>query len=98
MDNNNKIVKYKGYVRKSAINILAWLENNPNPTQEKAQELLELRGRIKDSIFNYFDNIKDWEKHTTTLPLDQTKLVEQQKFLEETQGVPTDDDAIVGGN
>jgi len=98
MDNNNKIVKYKGYIRKCAINILAWLENNPNPTQEKAKELLELRGRIKDSIFNYFDNIKDWEKHTTTLPLDQTKLVEQQKFLEETQGVPTDDDAIVGGN
>ena len=98
MDNNNKIVKYKGYVRKCAINILAWLENNPNPTQEKAKELLELRGRIKDSIFNYFDNIKDWEKHTTTLPLDQTKLVEQQKFLEETQGVPADEDAIVGGN
>ena len=85
MDNDNKIVKYKGYVRKSAINILAWLENNPNPTQEKAQELLELRGRIKDSIFNYFDNIKDWEKHTTTLPLDQTKLVEQQEFLDEKQ-------------
>jgi hypothetical protein len=85
MDNDNKIVKYKGYVRKSAINILAWLENNPNPTQEKAQELLELRGKIKDSIFNYFDNIKDWEKHTTTLPLDQTKLVEQQEFLEEKQ-------------
>ena len=98
MDNNNKIVKYKGYIRKCAINILAWLENNPNPTQEKAQELLELRGKIKDSIFNYFDNIKDWEKHTTTLPLDQTKLVEQQKFLEETQGVPADEDVIVGGN
>ena len=98
MDNDNKIVKYKGYIRKCAINILAWLENNPNPTQEKAKELLELRGRIKDSIFNYFDNIKDWEKHTTTLPLDQTKLVEQQKFLEETQGVPADEDVIVGGN
>ena len=98
MDNNNKIVKYKGYIRKCAINILAWLENNPNPTQEKAKELLELRGRIKDSIFNYFDNIKDWEKHTTTLPLDQTRLVEQQKFLEETQGVPADEDVIVGGN
>ena len=98
MDNDNKIVKYKGYIRKCAINILAWLENNPNPTQEKAKELLELRGRIKDSIFNYFDNIKDWEKHTTTLPLDQTRLVEQQKFLEETQGVPADEDVIVGGN
>ena len=87
MENDNKIVKYKGYIRKSAINILAWLENNPNPTQEKAQELLELRGKIKDAIFNYFDNIKDWEKHTTTLPLDESKLFEQQKWLEENQGI-----------
>ena len=87
MDNDNKIVKYKGYIRKSAINILAWLENNPNPTQEKAQELLELRGKIKDAIFNYFDNIKDWEKHTTRLPLDESKLFEQQKWLEENQGI-----------
>ena len=87
MDNDNKIVKYKGYIRKSAINILAWLENNPNPTQEKAQELLELRGKIKDAIFNYFDNIKDWEKHTTTLPLDESRLLEQKKWLEETQGI-----------
>ena len=87
MENDNKIVKYKGYIRKSAINILAWLENNPNPTQEKAQELLELRGKIKDAIFNYFDNIKDWEKHTTTLPLDETRLFEQQKWLEENQGI-----------
>ena len=96
MDNDNKIVKYKGYIRKCAINILAWLENNPNPTQEKAKELLELRGRIKDSIFNYFDNIKDWEKHTTTLPLAQTKLVEQQEFLDEVQG--THGDKIADGN
>ena len=87
MENDNKIVKYKGYIRKSAINILAWLENNPNPTQEKAKELLELRGKIKDAIFNYFDNIKDWEKHTTTLPLDETRLFEQQKWLEENQGI-----------
>ena len=85
MENDNKIVKYKGYIRKCAINILAWLENNPNPTQEKAKELLELRGKIKDAIFNYFDNIKDWEKHTTTLPLDESKLFEQQKWLEENQ-------------
>ena len=87
MENDNKIVKYKGITRKCAINILAWLENNPNPTQEKAKELLELRGKIKDAIFNYFDNIKDWEKHTTTLPLDESKLFEQQKWLEENQGI-----------
>ena len=82
---DNKIVKYKGYIRKSAINILAWLENNPNPTEEKAQELLELRGKMKDAIFNYFDNIKGWEKHTTTLPLDESRLLEQKKWLEENQ-------------
>ena len=87
MENDNKIVKYKGYIRKCAINILAWLENNPNPTQEKAQELLELRGKVKEAIFNYFDNIKDWEKHTTTLPLDESRLLEQKKWLEETQGI-----------
>ena len=87
MENDNKIVKYKGQIRKSAINILAWLENNPNPTQEKAQELLELRGKMKDAIFNYFDNIKDWEKHTTTLPLDESRLLEQKKWLEENQGI-----------
>ena len=87
MENDNKIVKYKGYIRKCAINILAWLENNPNPTQEKAQELLELRGKMKDAIFNYFDNIKDWEKHTTTLPLDESRLLEQKKWLEENQGI-----------
>ena len=87
MDNDNKIVKYKGYIRKSAINILPWLQNNPNPTQEKAQELLELRGKMKDAIFNYFDNIKDWEKHTTTLPLDESRLLEQKKWLEENQGI-----------
>ena len=87
MENDYKIVKYKGYIRKCAINILAWLENNPNPTQEKAQELLELRGKMKDAIFNYFDNIKDWEKHTTTLPLDESRLLEQKKWLEENQGI-----------
>jgi|TARA_R100000951_G_scaffold106877_1_gene101777 hypothetical protein len=85
MDNNTKIVKYKGMIRKACINTLAWLENNPNPTQEKAQELLELRGKMKDAIFNYFDNIKDWEKHTTTLPLNEAKILEQDKWLEENQ-------------
>lgn len=98
MDNDNKIVKYKGYIRKCAINILAWLENNPNPTEEKVSELIALKGQMNSNVFNYCENIKDWEKHTTTLPLDQTKLIEQQEFLEETQGVPADEDVIVGGN
>tara|TARA_R100001594_G_scaffold29424_2_gene54928 strand:+ start:294 stop:590 length:297 start_codon:yes stop_codon:yes gene_type:complete len=91
MDNNNKIVKYKGMIRKACISTLAWLENNPNPTQEKAQELLEYRGRIREAILNYFDNIKDWEKHTTTLPLNETKLLEQKEWLEKQHGVVNDE-------
>ena len=91
MADNNKIVKYKVMIRKACISTLAWLENNPNPTQEKAQELLEYKGQIKQAIFNYYDNIKDWEKHTTILPLNETKLLEQDKFLAENQGVINDE-------
>ena len=87
MENDKRIVKYRTQIRRCCINIMAWQENNPNPTQEKAQELLELRGKMKDAIFNYFDNIKDWEKHTTTLPLDESRLLEQKKWLEENQGI-----------
>ena len=124
MDNDNKIVKYKGYIRKCAINILAWQENNPNPTteeelkglielkgslndsivnycvllsEEKANEIRVLKRKVSENIFSYYENIISggWEKRTMVIP---TKVQEHQKFLEETQGVPTDDDVIVGGN
>ena len=88
MENDNKIVKYKGYIRKSAINILAWLENNPSPAIEDLDFLqITLRGRVKNSITDYCENIRQggWEKRTTTLPLDESKLFEQQKWLEENQ-------------
>jgi hypothetical protein len=98
MDNDNKIVKYKGYIRKCAINILAWQENNPNPTtEEELKGLIELKGKINDNIFYYRENIISggWEKRTTVIP---TKVQEHQEWLEETQGVPTDEDVVVGGN
>ena len=98
MNNDNKIVKYKGYIRKCAINILAWQENNPNPTtEEELKGLIELKGKINDNIFYYRENIISggWEKRTMVIP---TKVQEHQKFLEETQGVPADEDVIVGGN
>ena len=95
MEEDNKIVKYKGYIRKCAINILAWLENNPNPTEEKAQELKVYKGQINDHIYNYCENIKDWEKHTTTLPLDESRLLEQKEWLEKQHGV-IDDEFIEG--
>ena len=93
MDNDNKIVKYKGYIRKCAINILAWLENNPNPTEEKVSELIALKGQMNSNIFNYCDNIKDWEKHTAILP---TKVIEHNEWLDEVQG--THGDKIADGN
>lgn len=87
METDNRIVKYKGQIRKCAINILAWIENNPNPTEEKVNELRQLKGKLNDVVFNFCENIKDWEKRTTTLPLNEDKLNEQKQFLEEQQFV-----------
>ena len=87
METDNHIVKYKGQIRKCAINILAWIENNPNPTEEKVNELRQLKGKLNDVVFNFCENIKDWEKRTTTLPLNEDKLDEQKQFLEEQQFV-----------
>ena len=85
-------------VERACINIHAWLFNNPNPTtEEELKGLIELKGKINDNIFYYRENIISggWEKRTMVIP---TKVQEHQKFLEETQGVPADEDAIVGGN
>ena len=88
METDNHIVKYKGQIRKSAINILVWLENNPNPNEEKANELAPLQGKLKDAIFNFRENIKDWDKHTfVSQPLDDTRIEEHKEFLAEHQGV-----------
>ena len=68
-DGDNKILKYKRIIRKSAINILAWLENNPSPSEEDIGMLKALQSKLKESIFYYGEHIKDWEKHTTTIEL-----------------------------
>ncbi len=83
-DGDNKILKYKRIIRKSAINILAWLENNPNPSEEGIGMLKALQSKLKDSIFYYAENIKDWEKHTTTIELPQPVL-DHQAYLKENQ-------------
>ena len=93
-------IKFRSMIRKQNINMLAWQENNTNPqTEEELNGLLSILGKLKSNVQSYCENIRQygWEKHSTSLPLDQTKLVEQQKFLEETQGVLADDDHI-GGN
>ncbi len=80
-DGDNKILKYKRIIRKSAINILAWLENNPSPSEEDIGMLKALQSKLKESIFYYGEHIKDWEKHTTTIDLPQPVL-EHQAYLD----------------
>ena len=83
-DGDNKILKYKRIIRKSAINILAWLENNPSPSEEDIGMLKALQSKLKESIFYYGEHIKDWEKHTTTIELPQPVL-EQKEFIEQNE-------------
>ena len=57
-DADNKIIKFKRMIRKCALNIIVWLENNPNPTtdentDEKLNELRQLKGGYSDAIINY---------------------------------------------
>ena len=80
-DGDNKIIKFKRMIRKCALNIIVWLENNPNPTEEDMIMLKGLQAKLKDSIYYYEENIKNWEKHTTTLVLPQPVL-EHQAYLE----------------
>ena len=82
-DADNRILKYKRMIRKCALNIQVWLENNSNPTEEDMIMLKALQAKLKDSIYYYEENIKNWEKHTTTLELPQPVL-EHQEYLNKT--------------
>ena len=91
MENDHKrIVKYRTQIRKCCINILAWQENNPNPNDEEAKHLDVLVGRLKDAKESYRENIRqgNWDKHTfISPPLNETKLKEQQEFIDTHQFV-----------
>ena len=80
-DGGNKIIKFKRMIRKCALNIIVWLENNPNPNEEDMVMLKGLQAKLRDSIYYYDENIKNWEKHTTTIELPQPVL-EHQAYLE----------------
>ena len=80
-DTDNRILKHKRMIRKSSINILAWLENNPSPTDEDIVMLKALQAKLRDSILYYAENIKDWEKRTTTIELPQPVL-DHQAYLD----------------
>jgi hypothetical protein len=69
---------------------MAWQENNPSPDKEKAIELKRLQIKVDDALTNYLLHIQtnDWDKHTyVSQPLDESKLQEQQNFLDTNQFV-----------
>ena len=81
-------IKLRSQIRKQNINMLAWQENNPNPmTDEECEGLIDILKSLTEKVYSYRDNIRvyGWVKTTTTIPLDNSKLLEQQKFLEQHQ-------------
>ena len=79
------IVKFKRMNRKCALNLMVWHENNPNPTEQEADQLIAIAEKILETSRAFKDNIKYWVKHTTTL-----QLKEHQDYLEKNQ-VPYDE-------
>ena len=81
-------IKFRSMIRKQNINMLAWQENNPNPqTEEELEILINILKKLTENVYNYRDNIRvyGWVKHSATIPLDKTKILEQDKWLEENQ-------------
>ena len=86
-----KIRELKGSLNDSVINYCVLL------SEEKANEIRVFKGKVNNNVFYFCQNITEfgWEKTKTILP---TKVVEHNEWLEETQGVPADEDVVVGGN
>ena len=86
-----KIRELKGSLNDSVVNYCVLL------SEEKANEIRAFNRKISEHVFYFCESITEfgWEKHTATLP---TKLQEHNEYLEKTQGVPTDEDVVVGGN
>ena len=86
-----KIRELKGSLNDSIVNYCVLL------SEEKANEIRSFNRKISEHVFYFCESITEfgWEKTKTVLP---TKVIEHNEWLEETQGVPADEDAIVGGN
>jgi|TARA_R100000808_G_C2110823_1_gene124927 hypothetical protein len=58
-------LKWKGSVRKRAINILALIENDGKPTQEMGLQIRKLH-----EAFTYWNSdVATWEKHRMIVPI-----------------------------
>ena len=74
---DDDIVKYKRHGRKLCLNYQVWHENNPNPTEEEANQLIAIAEKLVETSRAYKDNIKYWVKHTYT-----HKLKEHKEYLD----------------
>ena len=100
MDNNEHLLKYKQKLKRYKSEFEYTLEHkdefeNSFDYFQKLSYLWRLTGDML-TAWKVDDSMA--EKTHIELPLDQTKVDEHQKFLEKTQGVPADEDIIVGGN
>ena len=86
-----KIRELKGSLNDSIVNYCVLL------SEEKANEIRSFNRKISEHVFYFCESITEfgWEKTKTVLP---TKVIEHNEWLEETHGVPADEDVIVGGN
>ena len=65
-------------------------KQSKGPDKEKAIELKRLQIKVDDALTNYLLHIQtnDWDKHTyVSQPLNESKLQEQQEFLDTNQFV-----------
>ena len=61
------------------------------PTEEQFKEIKLAVHNAKEAVTYWSSDTADWDKVYSEMPLDQTKVEEQKKFIAETS-VPLDDE------
>ena len=79
------IIKFKRMIRKCALNLMVWHENNSSPTEQDADQLVAIAEKILETSRAFKENIKYWVKHTST-----HQLKEHQEYLKDNQ-IPYDE-------
>tara|TARA_Y100001951_G_scaffold91305_1_gene85205 strand:+ start:309 stop:593 length:285 start_codon:yes stop_codon:yes gene_type:complete len=66
-------------------------KKNGRPTEEQFKEIKLAVHNAKEAVTYWSSDTADWDKVYSEMPLDQTKVEEQKKFIAETS-VPLDDE------
>ena len=81
-DGDNKIIKYKRMIRKCALNIIVWLENNPNPTEEDMIMLKGLQAKLKEKLKVANRKSEIAEKKLDSFKDKHSKVINEYRNLE----------------